>query len=144
MQSLADLGLTKTVANLQHIPDKKIPVDECEKLSTFSIVLTVAAAELIEVFRLHQRIDFSEITISARNALSRDEIPTDFALKLDYQTFHILVDEFQDTSLEQYKLLTKLVQSWYKTPQKDTIKMTSEAPIKTHLTWWTLARDEHI
>ena len=112
MQSLADLGLTKTVANLQHIPDKKIPVDECEKLSTFSIVLTVAAAELIEVFRLHQRIDFSEITISARNALSRNEMPTDLALMLDYRTFHILVDEFQDTSLEQYKLLTSLVQSW--------------------------------
>lgn len=112
MQALADRGLTRAIGNLQHIPDKKIPSEESEKLKTFSIVLTVAAAELIEVFRLHQRIDFSEITISARNALSRDEIPTDLALMLDYQTFHILVDEFQDTSLEQYKLLTKLVQSW--------------------------------
>ena len=112
MRSLASLGLTKTIANLQHIPVEKTPVEEREKLITFSIVLTLGAVELIEVFRLHQLVDFSEITISARNALSRDETPTDLALMLDYRTSHILVDEFQDTSLAQYKLLTSLVQSW--------------------------------
>ncbi len=112
MRSLASLGLTKTIANLQHIPVEKIPVEEREKLITFSIVLTLGAVELIEVFRLHQLVDFSEITISARNALSGGETPTDLALMLDYRTSHILVDEFQDTSLAQYKLLTSLVQSW--------------------------------
>ena len=112
MRSLANLGLTKTIANLQHIPVEKTPVEEREKLITFSIVLTLGAVELIEVFRLHQLVDFSEITISAENALSRDETPTDLALMLDYRISHILVDEFQDTSLAQYKLLTSLVQSW--------------------------------
>ena len=112
MRSLASLGLTKTIANLQHIPVEKTPVEEREKLITFSIVLTLGAVELIEVFRLHQLVDFSEITISAENALSRDETPTDLALMLDYRISHILVDEFQDTSLAQYKLLTSLVQSW--------------------------------
>ena len=111
-QSLAGLGLTKTIANLQYIPDEKIPVEEREKLITFSIVLTLGVVELFEVFRLHQLVDFSEITISARNALSFDENPTDLALTLDYRTSHILVDEFQDTSLAQYKLVTNLVQSW--------------------------------
>ncbi|MFP6795848.1 MAG: UvrD-helicase domain-containing protein, partial [Pseudomonadales bacterium] len=110
--SLASLGLMKPIANLQHMPDEKIPQEEREKLVIFSIVLTLAAVELIEVFRLHQLVDFSELTISARNALSRDEMPTDLALMLDYRTFHILVDEFQDTSLAQYKLLTSLVQGW--------------------------------
>ncbi|HHT00775.1 MAG TPA: hypothetical protein ENK73_07980, partial [Thiomicrospira sp.] len=38
--------------------------------------------------------------------------PTDLAQQLDYQVQHLLVDEFQDTSSEQYKLLTQLIAGW--------------------------------
>src|ERR1035438_729797 len=35
-----------------------------------------------------------------------------FALRLDYQIRHLLVDEFQDTSVSQYALLERLTAGW--------------------------------
>lgn len=46
------------------------------------------------------------------SALGADEAPTDLALRLDYRLRHILVDEFQDTSWLQKKLLEKLTFDW--------------------------------
>src|SRR5690606_4733484 len=56
--------------------------------------------------------DFSEVAIAASRALGEEDAPTDLALKLDYQIRHILVDEFQDTSLPQLELLEKLTSGW--------------------------------
>jgi len=41
------------------------------------------------------------------------DLPTDLALALDYRISHILVDEFQDTSLGQYRLLQTLMEAWH-------------------------------
>ncbi|MES2012691.1 MAG: 3'-5' exonuclease, partial [Pseudomonadota bacterium] len=37
---------------------------------------------------------------------------TDLALKLDYQISHLLIDEFQDTSPVQMRLIEKLIEGW--------------------------------
>ena len=57
-------------------------------------------------------VDHTHIAMSAEAALGTDEEPTDLALRLDYQLAHILVDEFQDTSQGQYRLLEKLCRGW--------------------------------
>ena len=56
--------------------------------------------------------DFDEIAQAAVLALGEEEAPTDLALRLDYQIKHILVDEFQDTSIIQLDLLKKLTYGW--------------------------------
>ncbi|MEK7666845.1 MAG: UvrD-helicase domain-containing protein, partial [Pseudomonadota bacterium] len=45
-------------------------------------------------------------------ALGTAESPTDLALHLDYRIRHLLVDEFQDTSVSQHELLAKLTAGW--------------------------------
>jgi ATP-dependent exoDNAse (exonuclease V) beta subunit len=57
-------------------------------------------------------IDFIELNLGALRALGSEEEPSDLALYLDYQIHHLLIDEFQDTSVIQYQLLTRLVQAW--------------------------------
>ena len=50
--------------------------------------------------------------MAAQRALGEAENPTDLALSLDYQVQHLLIDEFQDTSVSHYDLLEKLVAGW--------------------------------
>ena len=57
-------------------------------------------------------IDFTEITLSALRALGDQESPTDLALYLDHQIQHLLIDEFQDTSVVQFTLFEKLISTW--------------------------------
>ena len=69
-------------------------------------VLPLLSAELLTVFQKYSQVDYAHIAIAAEDALGPDDMPTDLALRLDYQISHILVDEFQDTSLSQFRLLT--------------------------------------
>ncbi|OGO90763.1 MAG: hypothetical protein A3F10_06680 [Coxiella sp. RIFCSPHIGHO2_12_FULL_42_15] len=75
-------------------------------------VLPQLTAELHWQFQQHNVIDFVELTLGALRALGDEQYPTDLALYLDYQIRHLLVDEFQDTSVMQFKLLHRLVQEW--------------------------------
>ena len=77
-----------------------------------SRLLPVLQAQLLLVFKREGRVDFTHIALAATDALGSDEAPTDLALRLDYQIEHLLVDEFQDTSGQQYELLTKLTRGW--------------------------------
>ncbi len=77
-----------------------------------SRLLPVLAAQLLLVFRRYGQVDYTQITQSALDALGEEEAPTDLALRLDYAIEHILVDEFQDTAIAQYKLLHKLTRGW--------------------------------
>ena len=69
--------------------------------------------------------------MSAEAALGTDEEPTDLALRLDYQLAHILVDEFQDTSQGQYRLLEKLCRGWSEHNQ-------STLGIRAHYLSWVM------
>ena len=77
-----------------------------------SRVLPVLAAQLLAVFQSRGTVDHTHMAMAADLALGDDTEPTDLALRLDYQIQHILVDEFQDTSLTQFQLLEKLCRGW--------------------------------
>ena len=77
-------------------------------LQAISIVLQYAVAQLRLEFRKRGEVDFIEIAQQAELALGPPENPTDLSLVLDYQYRHILVDEFQDTSISQRNLLKSL------------------------------------
>lgn len=93
------------------LPDFIYQDTQWEVLQALLDVLKIVAAQLRLVFQQHGQIDFIENAQAALLALGHDEI-TDLVLALDYQIKHILVDEFQDTSYSQYKLLEKLVSGW--------------------------------
>lgn len=75
-------------------------------------LLPLAVAQLQLVFQEQGEVDFTEVSQRAIIALGDSEAPTDLALALDYQIRHLLMDEFQDTSLSQYILLERLTAGW--------------------------------
>ena len=77
-----------------------------------SHLLPILLAELLLVFQAEGKVDYTHIALAAETALGPDEEPTDLALRLDYQIEHILIDEFQDTSDQQFRLLHKLTRGW--------------------------------
>lgn len=75
-------------------------------------ILKILLAQLRVSFQENGQIDFIENTQAALLALGDDEHPTNLTLALDYQLKHILIDEFQDTSITQFQLLEKLITGW--------------------------------
>ena len=75
-------------------------------------LLPRAAAELMLVFAERGQADFTEIAQGAVRALGEPDAPTDLLLSLDVRIKHILVDEFQDTSISQWELLERLTAGW--------------------------------
>src|SRR5690606_32824977 len=74
--------------------------------------LRAAAGQLRLVFDERGQVDFAALSEAALKALGEEERPTDLALALDGRIEHLLVDEFQDTSHSQMRLLEKLTLGW--------------------------------
>ena len=81
-------------------------------IETFADVLLLATGLLQTVFQEAGEIDFTGIAQGALQALGEDDAPTDLALRLDYAVRHLLVDEFQDTNIQQIELLKRLTAGW--------------------------------
>lgn len=75
-------------------------------------ILKLAVAHLQVVFQEKEAVDFTEISLRAASSLGDGDDPSDLALLLDYRIRHILVDEFQDTSISQFDLFLKLTAGW--------------------------------
>ncbi len=97
---------------LRSLPPAGFDPRQWEILEALVPVLLAAAASLRLVFREYGQADFNEVTLAAAAALGTDEAPTDLAMALDCRIQHILIDEFQDTSISQYDLLAKLTVGW--------------------------------
>ncbi len=103
---------------VQHLADiRRLPVagysdGQWQLLQALIKLLPVLVAELWLVFRSHGQADFAEIALKANQALGESLNPTDLLLRLDHDLQHILVDEFQDTSRLQYRLLNTLTSGW--------------------------------
>ena len=75
-------------------------------------LLPVLAAQLTVIFNRENITDFIELNLAALRALGEPDHPTDLALHLDYRINHLLIDEFQDTSVMQYTLIERLIAGW--------------------------------
>lgn len=74
-------------------------------------------AELMVEFSQQGQVDYVEMAQRAEQALVQDDgidgnQPSELALRLDHQIQHILIDEFQDTSTSQQRLLHQLIAGW--------------------------------
>lgn len=113
---LADLEQYPVLIDaLQHIQQLPAPVYDATQqqvLIDLLEVLGLAVAELMVLFQQQGVCDFNQLLLGALQALGTTEQPTDLALALDYKIQHILVDEFQDTSVAQFRLIERLIASW--------------------------------
>ena len=105
-------GLREALATLQQLPDSRYSEAEWGIVEALCDLLKLAAAELRLIFAAENRMDFIGIAEAALGALGDEDAPTDLALSLDYQIRHLLVDEYQDISVSQYRLLRRLTREW--------------------------------
>jgi ATP-dependent helicase/nuclease subunit A len=114
LDTLAALDETRILAlrDIRALPDPRIPAGERRALESLARLLHDAAGRLKLTFNDFGECDFVEIAAAAREALRVDASPTPLAERLDARIAHILVDEFQDTSRDQYDLLLTLTQDW--------------------------------
>jgi len=109
----ADAGIALALARMRGLPEVNANPDAWQMIATLSRLLNLAVAQLWLVFQRAGEVDFVEIAHRATRALGDDSgEPTELALKLDYRIQHLLVDEFQDTSPSQVRLLEQLTSGW--------------------------------
>ncbi len=91
---------------------RRLPEPQAKADSLLPILLRVlplAAAHLQVLLQEHQWTDFHDIALSAVNLL---ETEPEIMRRLDTKIRHILVDEFQDTSNLQFRLLQAVTADW--------------------------------
>ena len=112
----AELSAHEEAVQLLHavreLPPPAYDAEEWRVLAAQFRVLRLAVAELELVFAEEGVADYPRFASAARQALGSEDAPTDTALALDAELRHVLVDEFQDTSEAQVKLLEALTAGW--------------------------------
>jgi ATP-dependent helicase/nuclease subunit A len=105
-------GALDALVSVRKLPPANFSDSQWEMLATFVRILPRAVEQLKAVFAEQQACDYIEITEAALRALGTDVTATNLALALGHSIEHLLVDEFQDTSLTQVRLLETLTSSW--------------------------------
>ena len=105
-------GLDDLFAVARRLPDTRIDDAASSRLQHMATVLSLAVLELNRLFDEQGLIDFTELTLAAGRALGTEDSPSDLALALDYRIRHLLIDEFQDTSVAQFRLFRQLISGW--------------------------------
>jgi len=113
---LAELAPHEDLAELLHntrfLPPIRYSDEQWAVLLALFRLLPLASVELKRLLAERGVADHIDIAISASAALGTAEDPGDVALLLDYQVRHLLVDEMQDTSSAQYRMLEALTGGW--------------------------------
>ncbi len=105
-------GMLEALVAVQRMPPAAYTERQWTALAAIVSLLPMAAAQLNLVFAERGEIDFTEVAQGAVRALGEPDAPTDLLLSLDVRLRHILVDEFQDTSISQFELVERLIAGW--------------------------------
>jgi ATP-dependent exoDNAse (exonuclease V) beta subunit len=100
------------LARISQLPDPQPPTEDWQLVADFSRLLVLASAQLWLVFLEERQVDFTEVAQNALAALGSSDAPSELRERLDYRISHLLVDEFQDTSPTQVRLLEQLTSDW--------------------------------
>ncbi|MDW8131507.1 MAG: UvrD-helicase domain-containing protein [Bryobacterales bacterium] len=107
-----DEDLRRALLRVLRLPTPRFDDSQWEVVAAAIAALQLAVANLRLEFRHRRQADFIEVAQAALLALGTPDNPTDLMLALDARIEHILVDEFQDTSLTQFTLLERLTAGW--------------------------------
>ena len=105
-------GAREALIELNSLPAATLYEGDAAAIMALSRVLRAAAIQLQAEFAIAGRVDHTYIAGAARAALADAGLPTDLALRTGLSLRHILVDEFQDTSLAQFDLVEALTTGW--------------------------------
>ena len=113
LQSLkSNEPLRLALENLSYAPPAHYNEGQWSVLKALLELLPVVYARLKLTFAQQSVTDYIEISDSALFALENEQAVSDVALYLDSKIQHILLDEFQDTSINQFRLLQQLTATW--------------------------------
>tara|TARA_R110002096_G_scaffold124002_1_gene268074 strand:- start:5295 stop:8681 length:3387 start_codon:yes stop_codon:yes gene_type:complete len=113
LQGMAgDKELLTELQGVRFLPPLRYSDEQWSVLLALFRILPLAVSELNRLFSEQGVVDYTDVALSAAAALGTAEDPGDIALLLDYQVKHLLVDEMQDTSAAQYRMLETLVGGW--------------------------------
>ncbi len=113
LESLVDEDrLIALLHDVRTLPPVSYTDEQWNVLLALFRLLPVAVTELQRLFANQGVADHIEVAMTADAALGTAEEPGDVALLLDYQVKHILIDEMQDTSSAQYRMLEALTGGW--------------------------------
>ena len=111
--SLSDSDDLRLALNeLREVPETSPGSAWWEHMEALRVSLRHLVAELRLLFAERNSADFVELALAAQAALGSAEQPSDLLLALDRRIQHVLVDEFQDTSRTQIRLLELLTAGW--------------------------------
>ncbi|MBK8739416.1 MAG: UvrD-helicase domain-containing protein [Betaproteobacteria bacterium] len=97
---------------LQGLPSASYTEVQWEAIAALLAALPLAAAHLRLVFAANDRTDFVAVALAALQVLGDETAPSDLLLAYDQRIAHVLIDEFQDTSLSQFGLISRLTAGW--------------------------------
>ena len=112
LKDLKDAGHSPLLKRALGLPQPTYAAAEQQLLQDLIDLLKVASAQLWLQFQAAREVDFIEMAQQALEALGDELTPTDLQLQLDYTISHLLVDEFQDTSPSQIRLIERLTTGW--------------------------------
>lgn len=104
--------LQQTLIAIRKLPSPHYDETQWQTLAALRVVLRHLTAELRFTFAERNSVDFVELALAAQQALGESDAPSELLLALDRRVQHILVDEFQDTSHTQLRLLELLTAGW--------------------------------
>ena len=105
-------ALIQALQAIQLAPPITYEPNQWQVIQCLLELLPLLVAELHLVFKAEGQVDFTQLTLSALQALNDEDGPSQLAMQLDYQIKHLLIDEYQDTSITQYHLIEKLIEHW--------------------------------
>jgi len=98
--------------NVRLLPPVHYSDEQWSVLLSLFRLLPLAVTELKRLFSESGVTDYIEVALCAAEALGSADQPGDVSLLLDYRLRHLLVDEMQDTSSAQYRMLEALTGGW--------------------------------
>lgn len=107
-----DEELRSLLEGLRGLPAPRYDETQWMIVGSIVTILRACVSELRAQFMRTAATDHIEVAVAARRALGDELDPTDLAMMLEYRIRHILVDEFQDTSTNQFQLLARLTAGW--------------------------------
>ena len=105
-------ALRLALNTLLKMPPETYQDSQWDALEAILALLIPAVKELVFLFSNKNCVDFVEIAHGALRALGAADDPSELLLSIDARVGHILVDEFQDTSISQWELLERLTSGW--------------------------------
>ncbi|MCX5834091.1 MAG: UvrD-helicase domain-containing protein, partial [Deltaproteobacteria bacterium] len=96
---------------VRSLPDRNDEPTDVEALKDFILLSALCIAAFNQACDKRHVMDFIGLENAALRIL-REDPPTDLHLHLDFRVRHLLVDEFQDTSRNQWELIKRLCSGW--------------------------------